>query len=101
MRWIYIGEQTKMLWMFRRLNNCPHKFSCTENILRRFYQTLSTYAVLRIPLHYLLSNIIDIQQSKTLLIVEALSILTFSFIRAAGGCFVRYLHEEVLQPVHY
>ena len=96
MRWMYIGEHTKMLWMFRRLNNCPHKFSCFESILRKFYQSLSTYAILRVPLHYLLSSFIETPQSKTVVLIELFSVLSICLLRAAGGCFVRYLHEEVL-----
>jgi hypothetical protein len=101
MRWMYIGEHTKMLWMFRRLNNCPHKFSCVESILRKFYKAISVYSIIRIPLHFLLSKFFETPFSKTFIIVETMTVLAFSLVYAAGGCFVRYLHEEVLQPVHY
>ena len=31
-----------------------------------------------------------------MLLVEVIAVLLFGLVRAAGGCFVRYLHEEVL-----
>jgi hypothetical protein len=101
MNYFYLSETTKLLFLFRRLNTCNHKFSCLESILRKLYGTVSAYATLRIPLHYLLTKFgyEKLTSSKTLIAVELSCLLVFALIRAAGGCFVRYLHEEVIKPL--
>lgn len=49
MNWLSLGQHTRMIFLFRRLNTCRHKFSCAESILKRFYKWITGYLVLRVP----------------------------------------------------
>ena len=113
LRYMGLSEQTRALFMFRRLNTCRHKHSCLESILRKFYQSISTYLILRLPVSLFFAYLISksntkeaaqvpqteapatgFLQSNTFLIIEASLVLLGALIRSAGACFVRYLHEE-------
>lgn len=96
------GEQTRMLFMFRRLNTCNHRYSCFESILRKFYQALSIYTVMRLPLHFLWTHLSpDSGPSKAFLIAELSTVVAISLLRAGGGCLIRYMHEEVITPQNH
>jgi len=96
MNYLYLNESTRMLFLFRRLNTCQHKFSCLENIMRRFYKFMSVYTTLiRLPIHLMMKSY-KFEASKTFIGVEIFTILMFGLIYSGGSCLIRYLHEEVI-----
>jgi hypothetical protein len=104
--YLFLNERTRFIFLFRRINTCRHKFSCIESILRRFYQAISLYTSIRVPLQFLIQkcfpNRLEFLCNKYFLAAEIFLLLTVALIRAGGGCLIRYMHEEVMmQPLHH
>jgi hypothetical protein len=100
MNYFYMSETTRLLFLFRRLNTCLHKFSCAENILRRFYKFVSVYTTLiRLPIHLILRKFGFQQPSNTILGLEIFTIVIFGLLYSGASCLIRYLHEEVIYPL--
>lgn len=96
MNYLYLNETTRMLFLFRRLNSCQHKFSCIESIMRRLYKFMSAYTTMvRLPLHLIMKKY-DVEVSKTLIGIEVFTMLMLGIMYAGGSCLIRYLHEEVI-----
>ena len=96
MNYLYLNETTRMLFLFRRLNSCQHKFSCIESIMRRLYKFMSVYTtMIRLPIHLIMKKY-DVEVSKTLIGIEVFTMLMLGIMYAGGSCLIRYLHEEVI-----
>ena len=55
MNYLFLNQHTRFLFLFRRLNTCRHKHSCLESILRKVYEVVACYGVVRLPLYWLMS----------------------------------------------
>lgn len=54
MNYFRLNECTRLLFLFRRLITCRHRYSCIESIIRKFSRSVRNYLVLRMPVYYLL-----------------------------------------------
>jgi hypothetical protein len=86
-----------MLFLFRRLHNCNHKYSCIENVLRKFYDTALFFGLIRIPLKFLASKSTDKLESKWAVAAEVIMVLVIGCLRSVG-CLARFMNEEIIQP---
>ena len=49
LKYLMLSPRTRLLFLFRRLNTCSHKYSCLESILRKVAGTLIGYVLIRYP----------------------------------------------------
>jgi hypothetical protein len=100
MRYLHLTEHTRLLFLFRRLNTCQHRYSCLESITRGFFKVMRTYLVLRVPLKYAVEKVAESQvmETKAFIAVEVALLVLGGLLAAGGGCLLRYLHEEVIHP---
>ena len=88
-----------MLFLFRRLQNCKHKYSCLESVFRKFYEVAVLYGLLRVPLKWLASRAVEGTEpsidSKWLIAAEIIGVILLGCLRTAG-CMVRFMNEEVI-----
>lgn len=101
MNYFFLNERTRLLFLFRRLNGCQHKHSCLESILRKLYEVVTFYSMIRLPIYLLLKKVSEdtdtnIMDSKAFIISEVLMLLVFGGLRSAG-CYVRFMQEEIIQ----
>eukprot|EP00347_Sterkiella_histriomuscorum_P010038 403338929 len=94
---------TRFLFLFRRLNGCQHKHSCVESVLRKMFEVVSGYCVLRVPLHAIMGklssgseNSTNPMDSKWFIGMELAILVLMGSLRSAG-CFVRFMNEEIIQ----
>jgi hypothetical protein len=103
MEWLRLGEQTRMIFLFRRLNTCRHRHSCAESVLRRFYRWVAGYTMIRVPLYYIFKGLFyrgtesHFMLNKNFLIGECLIVALSALIYAGLGCLLRYLNEEIVE----
>ena len=97
--YFYLNQRTRFLFLFRRLNGCQHKYSCIESTIRKLYQVISFYGVLRLPLYYLARNMQGAEDlifdNKAFIAAEVCSLLLIGSLRSAG-CFLRFMNEEII-----
>jgi len=56
MKYFFMTEQTKLLFIFRKFSMCRHKFSCLENVIRSVYRTCGFYLIVRTLCYSLFSE---------------------------------------------
>lgn len=98
--YLFLNERTRLLFIFRRLNGCHHKYSCIESIIRKMYQVISVYGLIRLPLYYILNSLkkegnSHIMDSNGFICFEILSLLLVGSLRSAG-CYARFMQEEII-----
>jgi hypothetical protein len=95
-----LTQHTRFLFLFRRLNKCQHKYSCIERILRKSFDWLKYYMVLRVPLYGLMSKIQgegeNVMDYKGFIIGEIAMLIMVGGLNSAG-CFIKYMNEEVIE----
>jgi len=100
MNYFFLSPRTRMLFLFRRIKNCKHKYSCLESVFRKFYEVAVFYGLIRIPLKWIASRAIGGSEqsridSKWLIAAEILGVILIGCLRAAG-CMVRFMNEEII-----
>ncbi len=90
-------DRSRFLLLNRRLNTCRHRYSCFESIIRRMIKIMTGYMVWRLPFGMVMDKIIDRSMwGKGIVIAEIMIVSLIGILYSAGGCTVRYLHEEVV-----